>query len=122
GGEPRQHRERRVGGGGGDDDPLDVRDRQRERPHEVGKRYVDRGIELDGNRAEAKGGDGDRALQDKVTYRGFSATNLLRSVPMPVMSTSTTSPAFRSGEVPSVPIQITSPAHRVKYFVLSGIN
>ena len=38
-----------------------------------------------------------------------SATNGLRNVPIPVISTSTTSPAFMFGEVPSVPIQITSP-------------
>jgi L-lactate dehydrogenase (cytochrome)/(S)-mandelate dehydrogenase len=38
-----------------------------------------------------------------------SATNGLRSVPIPVISTSTTSPAFKLGEVPSVPIQMTSP-------------
>src|SRR5438128_12675636 len=54
-------------------------------------------------------------------YR-FSATNLLRSVPMPVMSISTTSPALMSGEAPSVPIQITSPGHSVKYFVSSTMN
>ena len=38
-----------------------------------------------------------------------SATNGLRRVPRPVISTSTTSPALRSGELPSVPIQIMSP-------------
>src|SRR6201991_2498262 len=54
-------------------------------------------------------------------YR-FSATNLLRSVPMPVISISTTSPALRSGEAPSVPIQITSPGCSVKYFVSSTMN
>src|SRR6266849_4041136 len=52
----------------------------------------------------------------------ISATNRLRSVPMPVISISTTSPAFRSGEAPSVPIQITSPGHSVKYFVSSTMN
>ena len=41
---------------------------------------------------------------------------------MPVMSISTTSPAFRSGEAPSVPIQITSPGHSVKYLVSSTMN
>src|SRR5580692_4383782 len=51
-----------------------------------------------------------------------SATNLLRSVPMPVMSISTTSPALIFGEAPSVPIQITSPGHSVKYFVISTMN
>ena len=39
----------------------------------------------------------------------FSATNGLRRVARPVISTSTTSPALRSGELPSVPIQIMSP-------------
>src|SRR5665213_3705045 len=52
----------------------------------------------------------------------FSATNLLRSVPMPVMSISTTSPSLMSGEAPSVPIQITSPGQRVKYLVSSTMN
>src|SRR4029077_1304810 len=51
-----------------------------------------------------------------------SATNLLRKVPTPVISISTTSPALRSGELPSVPIQITSPGHNVKYFVISTMN
>src|SRR5215475_10614925 len=51
-----------------------------------------------------------------------SATNLLRSVPIPVISISTTSPALRSGEAPSVPIQITSPGHSVKYLVSSTMN
>src|SRR4051794_21049633 len=41
---------------------------------------------------------------------------------MPVISTSTTSPAFRSGDAPSVPIQMTSPGHSVKYFVSSTMN
>jgi len=41
---------------------------------------------------------------------------------MPVMSISTTSPCLRSGEAPSVPIQITSPGHSVKYFVSSTRN
>src|SRR5438128_9867551 len=54
-------------------------------------------------------------------YR-FSATNLLRNVPIPVMSISTTSPSLMSGEAPSVPIQITSPGHSVKYFVSSTMN
>ena len=45
----------------------------------------------------------------------FSATNLFRNVPIPVMSISTTSPAFKLGEAPSVPIQITSPGDSVKY-------
>src|ERR1700704_1917874 len=53
---------------------------------------------------------------------GVSATNLLRKVPMPVISISTTSPALRSGDAPSVPIQITSPGHSVKYFVSSTMN
>src|SRR5579863_3940982 len=51
-----------------------------------------------------------------------SATNVLRSVPMPVISTSTVSPALMLGEAPSVPIQITSPGHSVKYFVISTMN
>ena len=38
-----------------------------------------------------------------------SATTLLRSVPMPVMSTSHTSPGFMLRGEPSVPIHITSP-------------
>src|SRR6478735_9944678 len=41
---------------------------------------------------------------------------------MPVMSISTTSPCLMSGEAPSVPIQITSPGHSVKYFVSSIRN
>ena len=53
---------------------------------------------------------------------GVSATNRLRKVPMPLISISTTSPALRSGEAPSVPIQITSPGHSVKYFVSSTMN
>jgi len=51
-----------------------------------------------------------------------SRTNLLRKVPTPVMSISTTSPCLMSGEAPSVPIQITSPGHSVKYFVNSTRN
>ena len=51
-----------------------------------------------------------------------SATNLLRKVPIPVISISTTSPALMSGEAPSVPIQITSPGHNVKYFVISTMK
>src|SRR6202171_4348077 len=51
-----------------------------------------------------------------------SLTKRLRKVPMPVISISTTSPALRSGEAPSVPIQITSPGHSVKYFVSSTMN
>src|SRR3977135_2271407 len=51
-----------------------------------------------------------------------SRTNRLRKVPMPVISISTTSPCLRSGEAPSVPIQITSPGHSVKYFVNSTTN
>src|SRR5690348_4220892 len=51
-----------------------------------------------------------------------SATNLFRKVPIPVISISTTSPAFRSGDVPSVPIQMTSPGHSVKYFVISTMK
>ena len=43
------------------------------------------------------------------TRRYFSATKGLRNVPMPVISTSTTSPDFKLGEVPSVPIHMTSP-------------
>src|SRR2546421_11666266 len=38
------------------------------------------------------------------------------------MSISTTSPAFRLGEAPSVPIQITSPGDNVKYFDSSTRN
>ena len=52
----------------------------------------------------------------------FSFTNLFRNVPIPVMSISTTSPAFRLGEAPSVPIQITSPGDSVKYFDSSTRN
>src|SRR5579872_1624893 len=55
-------------------------------------------------------------------HAAFSATNLLRSVPMPVISISTSSPALMFGEAPSVPIQITSPGHSVKYFVISTMN
>src|SRR6185437_488323 len=69
----------------------------------------------------------DKTLEEVVRsgvtghYR-FSATNLLRSVPMPVISISTTSPALMSGDAPSVPIQITSPGHSVKYLVSSTMN
>ena len=42
-----------------------------------------------------------------------ASTNRLRKMPSPVISTSTVSPAFRSGEVPSVPIQRTSPGTSV---------
>src|SRR5579872_2936359 len=51
-----------------------------------------------------------------------SATNLLRSAPIPVISISTTSPCLRFGEAPSVPIQITSPGQSVKYLVISTRN
>src|SRR5579863_10246280 len=69
----------------------------------------------------------DETLQEMrrrgmAAHAAFSATNLLRSVPMPVISISTTSPALILGEAPSVPIQITSPGHRVKYFVISTMN
>ena len=57
-----------------------------------------------------------------VPAGAVSATNRLRKVPMPVISISTTSPALRSGDAPSVPIQITSPGHSVKYFVSSTMN
>src|SRR4051812_13695026 len=68
----------------------------------------------------------DQSFQ-KVMRRGVaaharSATKRLRSTPMPVISISTTSPTLMSGEAPSVPIQITSPGHSVKYFVSSTIN
>ena len=45
----------------------------------------------------------------------------LRRVPMPVISASTVSPGLRSGEVPSVPIQIISPGTRVMYLVIALI-
>src|SRR5579871_4624026 len=69
----------------------------------------------------------DQPLQEVMRGRmtahaAFSATNLLRRVPIPVISTSTTSPALILGEAPSVPIQITSPGHSVKYFVISTMN
>src|SRR5207245_7876159 len=51
-----------------------------------------------------------------------SLINRLRRVPIPVISISTTSPSLRSGEAPSVPIQITSPGHSVKYLVNSTMN
>src|SRR5579859_2094289 len=44
----------------------------------------------------------------------LSRTKRLRRTPRPVSSTSTTSPCTRLGEVPSVPIQITSPGYRVR--------
>src|SRR6185437_9231323 len=64
----------------------------------------------------------EKIMRGRVAAHRFSATNLLRKVPMPVISISTTSPAFRSGEAPSVPIQITSPGHSVKYLVSSTMN
>src|SRR6185436_17179020 len=70
----------------------------------------------------------DEALEEIVRGRvaahagTASATNLLRKVPIPVISISTVSPALISGEAPSVPIQITSPGHSVKYFVSSTMN
>jgi len=80
------------------------------------------------DRRRAQGGSGRACCQPRDLglnlargYR-FSATNLLRRVPIPVMSISTTSPDFRSGEAPSVPIQITSPGHSVKYLVSSTMN
>ena len=47
-----------------------------------------------------------------------SRTSGLRSVPMPVISTSQTSPCFMSAVAPSVPIHTTSPGYRVRYCVM----
>src|SRR6478609_930897 len=65
---------------------------------------------------------GDAGCLATSAAHRFSPTNRFRNVPMPVMSISTTSPALRSGDAPSVPIQITSPGHSVKYFVSSTMN
>lgn len=47
--------------------------------------------------------------REGVLSRHGAAMKRFLSTPMPVISTSTSSPAFRSGDVPSVPIQIMSP-------------
>src|SRR3954469_17014163 len=59
----------------------------------------------------ADDGDGDGAGRRgrRQSARYVAATNVLRRLPMPVISMSTTSPDLRSGETPSVPIQTTSP-------------
>src|SRR4051794_21228567 len=64
----------------------------------------------------------EEVMRSGVAAHAVSATNLLRSVPMPGISISTTSPALMSGEAPSVPIQITSPGHSVKYLVSSTMK
>src|SRR5436305_12586974 len=64
----------------------------------------------------------EEVMRGGAAAHAVSATKVLRSVPMPVSSISTTSPALMSGEAPSVPIQITSPGQRVKYFVSSTMN
>jgi len=75
----------------------------------------------------AFGGDGQVAAviapvqPGIVPVQAVARTKGLRSTPSPVSSTSTTSPCTRSGEVPSVPIQITSPGYKVRYFVISAI-
>src|SRR5262245_49944075 len=66
----------------------------------------------------------EEVMRGRVAGHAYwpSRTKRLRKVPMPVMSISTKSPCFRSGEAPSVPIQITSPGHSVKYLVSSTRN
>src|SRR3954468_4471544 len=64
----------------------------------------------------------EKVMRGGVAAHAVSAMKVLRSVPMPVSSISTVSPALMSGAAPSVPIQITSPGHSVKYFVSSTMN
>src|SRR3954451_12016099 len=88
---------------------LDQRDVIRSK---IGKDVV--GVEIDQSL--------EKIMRRRVAAHAASATKRLRSVPMPVISISTTSPALISGEAPSVPIQITSPGHSVKYLVSSTMN
>ena len=75
-----------------------------------------------GGRGQAGMGENEENSPRKgIPPQAAAFTKRLVNTPRPVSSTSTTSPCTRSGEVPSVPIQITSPGYRVMYRVIAAM-
>src|SRR6185503_10133657 len=88
---------------------------------------LDRAVAIAGHRPAPKphGGHGETGAAERAVAHGgsyFSATTELRSVPMPLISTSITSPGTMSPSAPSVPIQSTSPGCNVAVLLISWIQ